>query len=156
MTLLPKHTETIISSFAPLRIEQRLLEITASPTLKINKVPRNKTFQGKVGDMAFVLSRRISHPNNFVPLVRGLIEPTKKGSIIFLKYTLFGSSLMFLVIAVSIALIVGICFIVVKAPWSYSAIAFAFGIANYVVALLNFRKQVKITRDHLIDALNIA
>lgn len=155
MGLLPSQTETISSKLSPAQIEKILSSITAAPTLKINKTARHMVFQGKVGNLSFIISQRISHPNNFVPLVRGIIEPTRNGSIIFLKYMLFRSSVMFLIIALLMSAIIGVSFLAVNSTWTYSAIAFALGFANYLVTLLNFQKQVRITRNLLLEALNI-
>lgn len=155
MTLLPSQTETISSKLSPAQIEKILSSITAAPTLRINTAEKNKVFQGKIGNLSFVISQRISHPNNFVPLVHGVIEPTRNGSIIFLKYMLFRSSVMFLIIALLISGIVGVCFLWINSAWAYGAIAFSLGFANYFVTLLNFKKQVRITRNHLLEALNI-
>ncbi len=155
MNLIPRQTETVISPLTPAMISRRLDSLTASPSLRSNRFDKDKLFQGKVGNYSFVVSRKISHPNNFIPLVNGTVESTSKGSIIFIKYTLFRSSLLFLSFAIIIAVLIGIAFIFTGLPWLYSITAFAFGLANYLVTLLNFNRQVRITHESLLNTLNI-
>lgn len=155
MKILPRQTETVISPLQPSEINRRLDGLTASPSLRSNRNSKGMVFQGRVHNRNFILSRKISHPNNFIPLVNGRIESTSKGSIIFIKYTLFRSSLLFLSFAIGIAFLVGVIFILLDLPTLYTITAFALGLANYLVTLLNFNRQVRITHEALLDALNI-
>jgi hypothetical protein len=155
MKIIPRQTETVISPLQPSEINRRLDGLTASPSLRSNRTEEDKLFQGRVHNRSFVLSRKISHPNNFIPLVNGRIESTSKGSIIFIKYSLFKSSLLFLSFAIGIAFIIGLLFILLDLPELYSITAFALGLANYLVTLLNFNRQVRMTHEALLEALNI-
>ncbi len=154
MKLIPRQSETVISTLSPAAINRRLDGLTASPSLR-SEQGDDKVFQGRIRNRTFVLSRKVRHANNFIPLVNGRIEPTSKGSIIFIKYSLFRSSLMFLSFAIGIALIVGVCFILVGLPKLYIITAFSLGLANYLVTFLNFNRQVRLTHESLLDALNI-
>lgn len=155
MNLIPRQSETVISPLTPAMVSRRLDSLTASPSLRSNRFDKNKLFQGKIGNFSFVLSRKVTQPNNFIPLVNGTIESTSKGSIIFIKYSLFRSSMLFLVFAMGIALIIGLIFILTKSTWLYSITSFALGLASYLVTLLNFNRQVRISHETLLDALNI-
>ncbi len=155
MKIIPRQTETVISPLQPSEINRRLDGLTVSPSLRSNRPEEDAMFQGRIHNRTFVLSRKIRHPNNFIPLVNGRIESTSKGSIIFIKYSLFRSSLMFLSFSIGIAFLIGLIFIFTGLPELYSITAFALGLANYLVTLLNFNRQVRLTHEALLEALNI-
>ena len=111
-------------------------------------------FTGRLKDGFFQIVRISNRPENFTPQVEGRFEETSTGCILFLKYTLQFSSLMFFVFWS----VTGICFALFL--WFIETEFFlGFGsvialIFNLLVTHVNFHKQLKKTRDVLFEVLN--
>jgi hypothetical protein len=116
---------------------------------------RNAVFQGLIADDHFRISQSLRHPNNFVPMIEGHLDETSHGSIIFIKYKLFFSSVMFLVFWTFITLGAGAFLIFSNENLWYAGLAFFLGALNYLIVILNFNKQVVISHNLLLDKLNI-
>jgi len=99
-------------------------------------------FNGIVKPTSFRISKIVKQPDNFLPLIIGKIEPTSNGSILFLKYQLFFSSLFFISFWSVITLLITIILIFVYHSYLYALLAFGFGMVHYSVAMINFSKQV--------------
>lgn len=65
-------------------------------------------FNGKVSESGFAISKMISRPNNFLPLIKGKIEGSDKGSLIHLEFSLFPSVKYFLIFWVFLMLMFSI------------------------------------------------
>ncbi len=141
--IVPFKRETIISSLNTTEIKA-LLEISLK-----------NDFNGTVSDEGFRLSKKVSYPNNYIPLVCGSLEPSSRGCIIIIRYTLFFSTKLFLVFWTSLCLLIGLFLLFELSELNYSLIAFGGALVNYLVTSANFNKQFKLTRKLLFTSLEI-
>jgi hypothetical protein len=86
ITIFPQETETLVLSHDWDEISNRVASALDKPFIN-DGIP--KVIQGRVKDDTFQLSIRVRRQQFFMPLVRGLIEPTSKGCLVFLRYSLF-------------------------------------------------------------------
>lgn len=157
MRLLPLYQETLVLPFSKREAANRL-RIATRPLEKgleyAQTVEEKFLFNGWVKDDRFRMSRKVRHPENFLPLIVGEIEGTSTGSIIFVHYRLFFSAAMFLIFWSVITLLLCLFFLLIHQEYIYGLLAGALGIFNYVVATKNFHLQIRSSRKALNEALN--
>lgn len=149
----PQYSQTIVLPIGG----QTALELlkfhtqAPSPAEEVEPDPfRGKTlFNGYIHTSGFTISRRVSYPENALPLVKGQIEKTSLGCIIHLHYRPFVSSMLFLGFWLLVALALGLFFWLVKDNLPYALIAFAALPVNYLIIVINFNRQVKRTNEDL-------
>jgi hypothetical protein len=110
-------------------------------------------FNGWFSDYNFRVSKRITHPDNFLPLVDGRLEPTSNGSILFVNFKLFFGSLVMVMLWTILSILLSIFFIFVYKHTVYASIAVVVGLVQYIVVMLNFNRQVVRTWITLKDVL---
>ncbi|MEJ2003950.1 MAG: hypothetical protein P8X57_03080 [Cyclobacteriaceae bacterium] len=154
MTIIPYKTETLVSTLPPNEVLLRL-HLATMPAEKREK-GSDMVFQGIIADDHFRISQNLRHPNNFVPMIEGTLDETSHGSIIFIKYKLFFSSVMFLVFWTFVTIGVGAFLIFTNNSFWYAGLAFFLGALNYLIVILNFNKQVGISHNLLLERLNIS
>lgn len=142
--IFPHHTETIVSSEQPEVILSSIAGVTRRTTGRFGF-----TLTGAVIDSSFTVTLRLRRPHVFMPMVTGNVDQTSKGSIIFLKYSLFPATRLLLVFWTLVLPAVGI-----SISWRYEnywvlITCMAFLAFVHAVAWLNFRLHVKTTREIL-------
>lgn len=155
MRWLPVMTETLISELPADRILGMLEHATALHLSDRREKPSTKTFQGKIDRYRFLISRRIPSPNNFVPLIKGRIEATSKGCIIFLNYRLYRSAVMFLIFSLIMCVSIGTLFLILEESYKYAIISYGLAMVNYLITLLSFNRELSTSREKLMNILNI-
>lgn len=157
MRLLPLFEETLVLPFQ-LEETRRRIRIATRPLEKeveySETVEENFLFNGWVKENRFRISRKVRHPENFLPIIIGEIEGTSAGSILFIRYRLFFSSAVFLIFWSVISLLLCLFFLFVHQQYIYATIAGILGILNYVVATKNFHLQIRSSRRALDKALS--
>ena len=155
MHLFPYKRETVVLPFGTSEALRLIDKVTEPVSRVTSKDQKNYLFNGVVYDQTFKISRKVNYPQNYLPLIKGQIEETRLGSIIFLEYELFFSSRMFLGLwsVLSILIAAFLCFY--PHEYTYAIISIAAGTLNYVVSLMNFKKQVKESHDALCKALEL-
>ncbi|MGB3780440.1 MAG: hypothetical protein WA960_18900 [Tunicatimonas sp.] len=151
----PSAQETLVLSLSAAEVTRRLRAATQSADQRTEESPSSSiVFNGQVTDNSFRLSQKITRPNNFLPFVSGVTEPTSQGCLLFVRYRLFTMTIAFLVFWGIITL--GFAFFLAHYEhlYHYAALSAGVGIINYVVALLNFNKQVVISRRLLHEVVN--
>lgn len=111
-------------------------------------------FNGVVSNRSFSVSRKLSAYQNFLPMMNGHLEDTSLGSILFVRYRMFGSSLMFLIFSSCLIMAVGLFFLIMDSNLPYFLFSLALLAINYVVAIASFNRQVSISQRLLEGALN--
>jgi hypothetical protein len=152
----PTAQETLVSSLSAVEVSRRLRAATLTSAAR-SAVPPTASiavFNGQVTKNSFRLSQKITRPNNFLPFISGVIEPTSQGCLLFVRYRLFTMTAAFLVFWGVITL--GFAFYLAhyERLYHYAALSAGVGIVNYAVALLNFNKQVVISRRLLREVVN--
>ena len=145
----PTAQETLVSSLSAAEVTRRLRAATlasAAPRTVPPPTASTVVFNGQVTKEAFRLSQRIARPNNFIPFISGVIEPTSQGCLLFVRYRLFTMTAAFLVFWWAVTLSFAFYLAHYERLYHYAALSAGVGMVNYVVALLNFNKQVVISR----------
>jgi len=157
ITFVPYRQETIVSSHHAEDLARRLGSVTRAKRTE-DWMPAAAEdamlFNGQVKNRRFTISRKVRRANNFLPLMRGRIEPTSIGSIVFVRYQLFLWTLSFLIFWLVVTCLMAVYFFFYEKIYSYAAISLLLGLTNYAIALLNFNKQVRISSQSLRDVLN--
>ncbi|MBL6449698.1 hypothetical protein JMN32_25535 [Fulvivirga sp. 29W222] len=156
MTLIPHKNETLVAPITALQALSRLSLVTQPAGLSQSHKSPDILFVGHIGKSSFRISRKVNYPQNYLPIIKGKIEGSSRGCIIFIKYRLFFSSILFFTFWTGMTMLIGLFFIFFPKEYGYAIIAFSSGVANYVVTLLNFNKQVKLSRAALDEALNMS
>ena len=153
---IPKKTETLVLPSSSTDLIKNLEEIVYTTQNKQDGVSEkdNQRFIGTIEDNAFVLSLKLNKADNFIPLIRGNIEDTSKGSIVFLKYTLFKSTRMFLGFWTILIFLLSFLLIVFQDKPMYGSIALLVSLANYAVTVINFNRKVKLSRAFLMEVFS--
>src|SRR5690554_5450068 len=94
VNIFPNHSEILVSSFSCEEVARKI----AAVTHRVNYMDlrdytkNNHQFNGQVGQNRFQLSLVIKRADTFLPLIKGKMEPTRSGCILFLNYSLFPSA----------------------------------------------------------------
>lgn len=157
MTLIPHKQETLVLPITAERVINRLSRVT-QPVGLIAPRPENSSisFNGIISNSKFKISRKLHYPQNYLPVINGRVEGSSRGCILFLSYNLFFSSLMFFSFWTIMTVVIGVFFILWPQEYFYAALSFSAGVFNYLVTVLNFNKQVNLSRQALDEALKIA
>ena len=138
-------------------VTRRLDAVTQRPEAQ-ERLPtasdKSLVFNGRVEERSFRLSRKITRPNNFLPFITGEVEATSHGCLLFIRYRLFTMTIAFLVFWLLVTFGFGVYLARYEQLYHYAALSVGVGVVNYVVALLNFKKQVAISRRLLREVLS--
>jgi hypothetical protein len=114
----------------------------------------NYRFNGTVSMSSFRISMRLKASNSFIPELRGEIEPTRNGCLIFIKYRLMPSSAFFLLFMLCFFGAVSGFLFWAKQDYLASFMVFVSLISTYGVALLNFNRLVKVSHKTFIEIMS--
>ncbi|SFB48980.1 hypothetical protein SAMN04489723_11357 [Algoriphagus aquimarinus] len=148
MNLLPYDSETLVSALSKEEVLSHLNRVTREVNFldQRTQVRGDIVFNGLVGQKGFRISKVVDKADTFLPLILGEIEATHRGCILFINYRLFPGALFFIAFW-SIILLAFTAFYSFLIPnYGYATICFVLGLANYVVAMYFFNRQVKASR----------
>ncbi len=157
MRLLPLYQETFVLPYDEQETSWRLKRVIRPLEKDVEYTEETEEsflFNGWIKNNRFRISRKIRHPENFLPIMIGQIEGTSVGSILFIRYRLFFSAAMFLIFWTIICLLMSLFFLIIHQEYMYAAIAFGLGISNYIIATKNFHIQIRSSRKVLNEVLN--
>lgn len=156
MRAWPGAQETLVSSLKAAEVTRRLRAATLASPQRTVEVPAASSaiFNGQVTKDSFRLSQKVTRPNNFLPFITGVAEPTSQGCLLFVRYRLFTMTAAFLVFWWVITLSFGFYLAHYERLYHYAALSGGVGAINYVIALLNFNKQVVISRRLLREVID--
>ncbi|MFZ1805794.1 MAG: hypothetical protein WAU36_01150 [Cyclobacteriaceae bacterium] len=153
MTLLPSHYETFVLNQPSLEAIQKIQKVTTNKVLLQNQEGTQFRFSGWMRENGFRISLKISRPNNYIPLVVGRIETTSSGCIIFVTYTLFPVTKMFLLFWSLFIMLAGFFTSYQYQSFLYLTLSFIIlGVVHWVT-WSNFKIQLKLTRQTLLEVL---
>ena len=153
----PTEQETLVLPELAREVAHRLREATQPSVAQERLSTPNQNaflFNGQVKKRSFRLSQKITRPNNFLPFITGTIEPTSQGCLLFVRYRLFTMTIAFLVFWLVVTFGFGYFLARYERLYHYAALSVGIGVINYGVAVLNFRKQVVISRRILREVLS--
>ena len=145
MNIFPHHSAILVSSFSCEEVVRKIAAVTKRVDYLDYREYAVKSYQfnGKIDESRFRLSLVIRRADSFLPLIRGKIEPTKTGCILFLKYTLFPSSVFFLAFWSLITLFMAIFFFFYGNQWVYAAACLTAGVGNFAFSWFYFKSKLK-------------
>lgn len=156
MTLLPHHSETLVSALSKKEILGHLIRVTREVNYldaRTMSDPKIK-FNGMIGQEGFRISKVIDRGDTFLPLITGEVESTPRGSIIFIRYRLFPGAIFFLAFWSLILLAFMVFYIAAIGNLTYGFICLGLAVFNYVVGMFFFHRQVKASREVFHELIN--
>lgn len=148
MPFFPNQSEILVSPQSKVEVISNLDKVTKNTNfLSYDALKKNKHFfNGNIQEDSFSISLVIDKADSFLPLIKGKIEDTPMGSILFLSYSLFPSSAFFLGFWTIVSLLLCLFFGFVSHNYMYSALSFGFALFNYGFAWAHFRRKIKISQ----------
>lgn len=148
MSWLPIENETLVLPYPAEEVFQRIRLATRplEPYVPLSvQGEENFWFNGVIKSDGFRLSRKLTRPNSFLPIIIGKVAPTSKGCIVFLSYKMFTATLLFIGFWSILTLLIALYFILYEKLYEYGALAILIGAVNYIISLLSFQKQVVVS-----------
>ena len=145
----PYRATTIVSAYSASEILAKLNEATRRGANFREKLDNAYKLNGFVGESVFQVSLIVGQMNSFLPLIKGRVEPTTLGCIIFIKYELFASSRILLLMWSFVPFLIAISNIFLLQNYAYAVVALAFALLNYGITIANFHKQCRISEKTL-------
>jgi hypothetical protein len=148
--LLPTHHETLV---LPIGVEEVIMRLSETTSNQVE--PERKIyFNGWVKEDRFRISIRQRRPSNYIPIVKGDIEYTSRGSIIFMTYRLLPAVRLFLIfwtlLILSGSIFIGFQYANIVYPLSGLAILALI----HLIVWSNFKLQLKLTRELILETLS--
>ena len=107
--ILPNSSRTIVTILELSEVYDRLRSATTKQVLTQNSISARKiAFVGTIQPDRFTISLKVTRPNNFLPVVRGRLESTHSGCLIFMKLDLFPSTRTYLIFWLLFVLVAGL------------------------------------------------
>lgn len=154
MNLFPGQSESLLVSIDAATVVRRLRHVTLEDPPGSKPAPPDQViFSGTVRDNGFLIYLRRNRPNSFQPRIRGKIEPTANGCLLFLDYQLPGVTRVYLVSWTAFVLFGGLVHgIVYHRVWS-PLIGLVLTAIILWIAHTNFMIHLKRTREVLSQTL---
>lgn len=145
MHLFPYHSEVLVSTLERDELLNRIQKVTRDVNFLdyMDRENQNYDFNGVFGEDSFRISLMIRKADSFLPLVKGRVEETSHGSILFLDYSLFPGAVFFLAFWTIVSFLLGLLFLVSMEEQGVGVLCFFLGAANYVFAWSHFKRKVK-------------
>lgn len=156
MPFFPNHSEVLVSTINKEEILNRLKLITKSANFLDFDTEKNDghLFNGNLEKDRFRISLMIKKADSFLPLIKGNIESTPSGSILFLEYSLFPGSVFFLGFWSTVSILLGMVFGFLVDKPLLALISVTLGIGNYWFAWSHFKRKIKISQEIFLGILN--
>jgi len=156
MILFPSSSEVLVSSLSKKEVLARLDRVTRNVNfLDIESRKANGfKFNGQIFEDRFRISLFIDKADSFLPLIKGKIESTPSGSILFLEYSLFPGSVFFLGFWTAVSVLLGMVFGFLVGKPVFALVSIALGIGNYWFTWSHFKRKIKISQGIFLSLLN--
>lgn len=157
MPFFPKQSEVLVSSLTKQEVLEKLNQVTKDPNF-LDYETRQKDhyqFNGTLKKDGFRISLVITKADSFLPLIKGKLDDTPSGSILFLEYSLFPGSVFFLGFWSVVTLLLFFFFgFMVEKP-GFALISLVIGIGNYIFAWNHFKRKIKTSQKIFLELLNL-
>ncbi|MFD2034388.1 hypothetical protein ACFSKL_06275 [Belliella marina] len=157
MPFFPTQSEILVSSLSSKEVISNLGKVTKD----VNFLAYDRTqeeghlFNGTIKENRFSISLVIQKADSFLPLIKGKIEDTPMGSILFLEYSLFPSSAFFLGFWSFVSMGLSIFFGFFANQIWYALICVVFCVLNYAFAWTHFNRKIKNSQKIFHDILEM-
>lgn len=151
MLLFPTREKTLVSSLSK---EEVILKIAGKTQIIDSEFITEKPyFNGHFHKRTFRLSLSVNYSQNYLPLVKGKVEDTSLGSIVFLKLRLFPAAKLYLIIFSAMSFLIALVFLLLSESLTGGIIALAIGVINYLLLTINFQRKAQETITTIQDLL---
>lgn len=149
MPFFPKHSEVLVSALKKAEVLQKLDLVTRDPNFLDYESRKENGFKfnGKIGKDSFRISLVITKADSFLPLIKGKLEDTPTGSILFLEYSLFPGSVFFLGFWSLVTLMLFFFFGFIGEKPGFALISLFLGIGNYAFVSNHFKRKIKTSQE---------
>lgn len=149
LNIIPYYRQTFVSSLSQDEILEKIREATKEGINYRESATNRYEFNGATNENSFRLSRIVHQPNTFLPLLKGRVESTKSGSILFVSCQMFYTTKVLLVLWTVLPLLIFMLQLLMTNGYFYALLALFFGLFNYIVTVANFHRQRKISMETL-------
>jgi multidrug transporter EmrE-like cation transporter len=151
ISLLPSQSETLVLPLSAKAVFAKFSSATRNDLAALQD--KSIVFSGWVKQDRFRVSVKINRPNNFLALIKGRIESTSSGSLVFLEYQLFPTTRLLVTFWLLFTLLFTaiVSFQFSSSYYLFSGLAVALGI--YLITWSNFKIQRNIAREILLRIL---
>jgi hypothetical protein len=143
ISIYPYESETLVVSLKREEIFLRLAKGISNGEVE-RGIP--KTLQGWVNDDRFEMTVRLRRQQLFFPVIRGRVEATSKGSLIFITYSLFPGTRLLMSFWSIILPLIAVGITVEYKNYLIPAVFGLFVVVMHIVARANFRLHLATTR----------
>lgn len=157
MNILPVRHSTFVVSYPAEEVMARLHRAVKTADFSFYQgavIEDTSYFVGTIKDNQFIISRKFAQYQNFLPRIKGRVESTSIGSIIFVSYSIFYSAAVMIILFSLIALFIGLVFLLFEHNVAVFMLSMGAFLLNYVVTIVNFNRQVDMSRQELEKLLN--
>lgn len=144
--LSPFYSEILVSPLPAEEVMKKVCRVTKEVNLQaipIREDEERELFNGSVNKDNFQLSLKTENADSFLPLIRGSVESTRKGSILFIQYSFFPSTVFFLGFWIVASFFMMVFFLTLQQDWKLAALSLVVGGGNYWFSSLHFRRKVR-------------
>jgi hypothetical protein len=154
LNIFPYYSQTFVSASSQEEILEKIREATKENIAFKESAYTTYQFNGTVGETSFQLSRIVQQANSFLPMLKGSVEATKIGCIIFVGCEMFYTTKVLLAIWTVLPLFIFIFNLFLANGLFYAFLALFFGLFNYIVTVANFHRQRKISMEVFSKVIN--
>ena len=150
--ILPEKNITLVLPFPSHRVERALTEKTLRADVTVPQSSASESaywFRGDVEQREFVLSLTTKSFHSYTPIINGRIESTSNGCIVFMRYQLFKSTRFFMLIWSALTLFLTLLFSFGIPKMNLALLCILLLVSNYIIAVVSFQKQVKLTQEKI-------
>lgn len=143
--IFPYYRQTFVSSYSQEEILERIRNVTKEGINYRESAMTRHEFNGTISENSFQLSRIITQPNTFLPLIKGKVESARRSSILFITCEMFYTTRVLLVLWSVIPLLIFVLNLFLVNGYFYALLALFFGLFNYIIPVANFHRQRRIS-----------
>lgn len=151
INLLPSHDETLVLPLSAEEVFNRFSRVTRNDLAAVQD--KSILFSGWVKEDRFRISLKVSRPNNFLALIKGRIESTSSGCLIFIDYQLFPTTKLFVSFWLLLTILFAVAIGFQYSSYWYSLGGLAIAICIYLITWSNFNLQLNLARTALLKIL---
>lgn len=158
MKFSPTYDEILVSPLQTEEVIRKTMRVTkdlqAADYLPDSTLERY-LFNGDVRRDSFTLSLNSEKADSFLPLIYGKVEPTRKGSILFITYSFFPGTVFFITFWVVVVFFMTLFFLTLHQDWKLALTCIVIGGGNYLFSCRQFMRKVKESQRALHQMLDL-
>lgn len=139
MRLRPGLSQTLVSSFSKEEVIEKIKRKTQ--IIRSDTITSDPLFNGYFKNNSFWVSLVYNYSQNAIPLAKGEVEDTSRGSIIFLKIRLFPAAQLYLGLFSFFSLLIALIFLVLTDMHMGGIASLFAGLTNYIILTINFHRK---------------